>query len=249
VLIVRTLLPSGPIRRPVIVFVHGATNSARVWDLWQREVAAGGWSSHAVDLRGHGASPVADLGTTSMADYADDVTSVVRHLGVGAVLVGWSMGGLAALMAAARGGVAAWIGLGPSPPARGRDASLPLRAGTFGPEEYGITSRDLADQPTMPDLEEAERAIALAALGEESRYARDDRKAGIVVPPLPCPALIVAGTADQTFPPATYGALSATADVIVAEGASHWGLVLSRRALAHVVPAVLSWLEKVLPPP
>ena len=130
-----------------------------------------------------------------------------------------------------------------------RDASRPLRAGTFGPEEYGITNRDLADQPTMPDLEEAERAIALGALGEESRYARDDRKAGIVVPPLPCPALIVAGTADQTFPPATYGALSATADVIVAEGASHWGLVLSRRALAHVVPAVLSWLEKVLPPP
>ncbi len=184
-----------------------------------------------------------------MADYADDVTMVARHFGPPPVLVGWSMGGLAALMAASRGGVDAWIGLGPSPPARARDPALPRRAGTFGPEEYGITSRDVADQPTMPDLDEAERMVALASLGEESRYARDDRKAGIVVPSLACPALVVAGTADQTFPPATYSDLPFAADVIVAEGASHWGLVLNRRALARIVPAVLSWLEKRLAMP
>ncbi len=231
------------------MFVHGAANSARIWELWQREVAARGWPSHAVDLRGHGASPAADLGATSMADYADDVTMVARHFGPPPVLVGWSMGGLAALMAAARGGVDAWIGLGPSPPARARDPALPLRAGRFGPEEYGITSRDVADQPTMPDLDEAERMVALASLGEESRYARDDRKAGIVVPSLACPALVVVGTVDQTFPPATYRDFPFAADVIVAEGASHWGLVLNRRVLSRIVPAVLSWLEKRLAMP
>jgi len=37
--------------------------------------------------------------------------------------------------------------------------------------------------------------------------------------------------------------------VIEADGASHWGLVLNRRALARVVPAVLTWLEKHLATP
>ncbi|MGH7389814.1 MAG: alpha/beta hydrolase [Candidatus Rokuibacteriota bacterium] len=240
---------SSLVRRPPIVFVHGAANSGRVWQLWQRDVAARGWPSYALDLRSHGDSPAGDLAATSMADYADDVERVVRQLGAAPVLVGWSMGGLTALMAAARGGVAAWVGLGPSPPARARDESIPLRTGVFGPEEYGITSRDVADQPTMPDLDAAERAIALASLDLESRYARDERKAGVVVGNLECPALVVAGTADQSFPPATYRDLPFTADLIEAPGASHWGLVLGGRTLQTLVPAVLAWLDKHLPAP
>ena len=248
-LAVRALLPAGPTRRPPIVFVHGAANSAGVWKFWQRDVVGRGWPSYAIDLRGHGESGGTDLAATGMADYADDVETVARQLGAAPVLVGWSMGGLASLLAAARGGAAAWVGLGPSPSALARDASTPLRRGTFGSEEYGITNRDVADQPTMPDLDEHERTIALATIGLESRYARDDRKAGIVVARPPCPALIVAGTADQTFPPATYRNMPFAADVIEAAGASHWGLVLNRRSLARVVPAVLAWLEKHLNAP
>ena len=245
-LAIRALLPSSPTTRPPIVFVHGAANSAGVWELWQLAVVARGWPSYAIDLRGHGASDGPDLATTSMADYADDVATAVGQLRAAPVLVGWSMGGLAALIAAARGVATAWVGLGPSPPALARDAATPLRRGTFGPEEYGITNRDVADQPTMPDLDEHERTIALATLGLESRYARDDRKAGIVVPRPPCPTLIVAGTADHTFPPATYTNMPFAADVIEADGTSHWGLVLNRRALARIVPAVLAWLDKHL---
>jgi len=244
---VRAVLPAEPTSRPAIVFVHGAANSSRVWEFWQQDVAARGWASYALDLRGHGDSGPAELGATSMADYADDVERLVRQLARPPVLVGWSMGGLAALMAAARGGVAAWVGLGPSPPARARDARVPLRRDTFGPEEYGIVSRDVADQPTMPDLDAGARAIALASLGRESRYARDERKAGIVIPRLACPALIVAGGADQSYPPSSYATLPIAVDLIVAEGSSHWGLVLDRRTLARVVPAVLDWLGKRLP--
>lgn len=228
--------------RPPVVLVHGAANSAAVWRFWQPALADRGWSSWAVDLRGHGRSAPADLAEVGMADYAADVLEIARTLGTSPVAIGWSMGGLAALLAAARGGVTAWVGLGPSRPARERDPAFAVGSGTFGAEEYGIVSADPADQPTMPDLDLEERRIALASLGRESRRARDERRAGIVVAGLSCPALVVAGGCDAIMPPSAYDDFPLPADLTVADGASHWGLVLSRRALATVVPTVCAWL-------
>jgi pimeloyl-ACP methyl ester carboxylesterase len=165
---------------PPIVLVHGAANSASVWRFWQAELAARGWSSWALDLRGHGGSAAVDLGRTTMADYADDVVRLAADLARPPVVMGWSMGGLAALLAADRVGAAAFVGLAPSPPARTRDGAVPLREGTFGPEEYGVVTPDVDAQPTMPDLDQEERRLALASLGRESRRARDERKAGVV---------------------------------------------------------------------
>ena len=227
--------------------MHGAANSAAVWHFWQAELAARGWSSWALDLRGHGASPAADLGRTTMSDYADDVAALVVELARPAVVMGWSMGGLAAMLTAARGGAAACVGLAPSPPVRARDTRLTLREGTFGPEEYGIVSSDPDDQPTMPDLDEQERRQAIASLAPESRRARDDRKAGLVLTQLPCPALVVASIRDESFPPAAYADLPLPAERLVVESASHWGLVLNRRLLATLVPAVLAWIIRTTP--
>src|SRR5215467_9586436 len=80
--------------RPPVIFVHGAANSARVWTFWQAELARRGWPSHAIDLRGHGASAPAELDTTRMPNYADDVVALARALPEPPVLLGWSMGGL-----------------------------------------------------------------------------------------------------------------------------------------------------------
>jgi pimeloyl-ACP methyl ester carboxylesterase len=248
VLAVHALL-AGPAARPPIILVHGAANSSRVWRFWQPALADRGWSSWALDLRGHGTSPAADLARATMTDYADDVVALMTELARPAVVVGWSMGGLVAAMAAARQGGAAWIGLAPSPPARERDRAAPLGEGTFGPEAYGILGRDPDDQPTMPDLDGDERRVALASLAAESRRARDDRKAGIVLAPLRCPALVVASTADATFPPTAYADLPLAAERLVVDGASHWGLVLNRRLLATLVPAALDWISRVAPAP
>ena len=96
----------------------------------------------------------------------------------------------------------------------------------------------------MEDLDIEERRIALASLALESRFARDDRKAGIVVTSLPCPALVVASTGDATFPPRAYADLSVPAERLVVDGATHWGLVLNRRRLATLIPTVVTWLER-----
>ena len=243
-LAVSGMLPRGAADRPPVVLVHGAASSAPVWRFWGRELAALGWASYAIDLRGHGRSDPVDLSHTRMHDYAADVRLLASQLRRQPVLLGWSMGGLVAMMAAAGGDAAACVCLAPSVPARQVDASVALRAGEFGAEEYGITSQDPDRQPTMPDLDAEERRIALASLGRESRLARDERKAGVVIQSLPCPLLIVTGAADSQWPPERYDDLWLEADQIVLEGVSHWGLVLNRRALATAVPSVLRWLDR-----
>ena len=178
-----------------------------------------------------------------MADYASDVRRALETLAEPVVLLGWSMGGLVALMAAAGGGVHACIGLAPSTPARTRNPAAPLRSGVFGPEVYGVIDR-LPDHQdaTMPDLDRDERLLALASLGQESLLARDERQAGIVLAPLACPALIVVGARDAQWPRSRYADLPLSADWLEVD-ASHWGLVLNRRCLRELVPAVLGWLQ------
>jgi pimeloyl-ACP methyl ester carboxylesterase len=231
--------------RPPIILVHGAANSALVWTYWQQTLAEAGWASYAIDLRGHGASAPLDLSRTSMRHYAADVVELAGQLARPPIILGWSMGGLIGMMACEATTAIACVGLAPSTPARTVDPAAWLRVGVFTAEEYGITSDDPDDQPAMPDLDREERRIALASLGSESRFARDERQRGIVIESLPCPLLIVTGTDDHQWPRERYDDLQLPAAHANIEGASHWGLVLSRRALKGIVPAVLVWLDKV----
>jgi len=247
-LAVSTTLPNHLTDRSPIILVHGAANSASVWTFWQRELAAHGWPSYAIDLRGHGRSDPIDLSHASMQDYAADVHVLAAQFARPPVLIGWSMGGLVALMVAASRVATACVGLAPSTPARQPNTAVAVRVGEFGAEEYGITSRDPAKQPAMLDLDREERTVALASLGRESRFARDGRQRGIVIESLPCPLLIVTGTRDRQWPRERYNDLWLPADHLSVEGASHWGLVLNRRALATAIPAVLRWLESAIQP-
>jgi pimeloyl-ACP methyl ester carboxylesterase len=213
-----------------------------VWKFWQQESTRHGWAAFAVDLRGHGNSTCSNLAHASMEDYAADVRTLVRQFHRRAVLMGWSLGGLVAMMVAASDPVAACVGLAPSVPAQRADTALPLRLGEFVPEEYGIRSMDPENQPEMPDLDREERMVALASLGHESRLARDERKRGIIIHALSCPLLIVTGTQDKQWPRDRYDDLWLAADHLSVEGASHWGLVLNRRALSQAIPSVLRWI-------
>jgi pimeloyl-ACP methyl ester carboxylesterase len=175
-----------------------------------------------------------------MADYADDVRRAIAGLARRPIVLGWSMGGLVAMMVAADGHAAACIGLAPSAPTRRPNPDARVREGVFGPEAYGIVDRDPTHQPAMPDLDEEERRFALAALGPESLLARDERQAGVVVDRMPCPLLIVTGTLDRQWPRARYDDLPISAAFMEVE-ASHWGLVLRRDSVERLAPMVLDW--------
>lgn len=241
--------------RPAILFVHGAANSSGVWRFWREHVESRGHRAVAPDLRGHGNAPCDDLSPVLMIDYVEDVRRAAAPLPAPPVVVGWSMGGLVALMYAVGHPVAGVIALGPSTPGQLLPApsSEPLTPGTFGPEVYGIADPTALRQPTMPDLDEEEVGIALASLGPESAMARQDRKRGIPIDRarLGGPALVVAGERDETCPPATCHEVARFLGAAYVEftGASHWGLVLNRRALDTHLPEVLGWLDRLRPVP
>jgi pimeloyl-ACP methyl ester carboxylesterase len=78
-----------------LLFVHGATLAAWCWDEHFLDFFGdNGYRVIALNLRGHGDSPVSKpLNKCTIADYVDDVRSVTATLPVTPVLIGHSMGG------------------------------------------------------------------------------------------------------------------------------------------------------------
>jgi pimeloyl-ACP methyl ester carboxylesterase len=78
-----------------LLFVHGATLAAWCWDEHFLDFFAdNGYRVIALNLRGHGDSPVSKpLNKCTMADYVDDVRWVAETLPTTPVLIGHSMGG------------------------------------------------------------------------------------------------------------------------------------------------------------
>jgi pimeloyl-ACP methyl ester carboxylesterase len=87
--------PTSDIRPTSLLFVHGMYHGAWCWsEHFLPYFAQHGYESHAVNLRGHGASEGSEeLRMTSIADYVEDVSQVIDGLGKPSVPVGHSMGG------------------------------------------------------------------------------------------------------------------------------------------------------------
>jgi pimeloyl-ACP methyl ester carboxylesterase len=157
-----------------------------------------------------------------MEEFADAIVLAAHGLPRPLALCGWSLGGLAAMMAAERVRPDRLVLLEPSAPAetQGTDPTVPLEhrlldpVATYGPFPEGQLAR--------PD----------------SLLARAERKRGITVPALPCPTLVVHGDelpADRGVDVAAhYGA-----DVLHVPGATHWDLVLD----AEIRLRVAEWLS------
>jgi pimeloyl-ACP methyl ester carboxylesterase len=92
---------SGPQPAP-FVLVHGLASNARMWDGVACALTERGHPAITVDLRGHGRSSKPD-GPYDMATVADDVTVVIRELGLDRpVVAGQSWGGNVVLELALR---------------------------------------------------------------------------------------------------------------------------------------------------
>jgi pimeloyl-ACP methyl ester carboxylesterase len=87
--------------RPIVVFVHGFLDAAKVWETVQARLGAAGISTRALDLPGMGGTP-SDSASISLDSYADAVGSVVKTLGAPVTLVGHSMGAQVAELVALR---------------------------------------------------------------------------------------------------------------------------------------------------
>ncbi len=93
----------GEERRPCLVFVHGLGESGLCFESIVEHPDLRGWTRWIVDLPGYGRSAAARTPTT-LSDLADHLVAWVQEelCGVLTVLVGHSMGGVVALLAAER---------------------------------------------------------------------------------------------------------------------------------------------------
>lgn len=92
---VLSCLPATAGSQPPLLFVHGAFAGGWMWtETLMPHLAAAGYPCHALSLRGHGASAGREqIDWHSIADYVDDVKTVIDWLPEAPVVIGHSMGG------------------------------------------------------------------------------------------------------------------------------------------------------------
>jgi pimeloyl-ACP methyl ester carboxylesterase len=253
---VETHQPERRSRKPPLLLVHGALTGSWLWTEFAAFLAERGWEAHAMNLRGHFTSDLAELDDTTMRDYADDVGVALRHLGRPAVLIGWGIGALAALMHAERHPVLGLVLLAPSPPA----AALPrrpdeheLRAvpAMYDAAWWGWTGTTEQLRERMPDMDDMdiEKMTELMDGARESGRARRERMQGIPVDMsrlLELPSLVIGAGLDDVIHPSE---ARRTADLLGADyeyfpSASHFGLVMGEHTWPDVAQSVLGWLEE-----
>jgi pimeloyl-ACP methyl ester carboxylesterase len=88
---------TGPMDAPAIVFIHGFSQCALAWHHQMQSELARDFRLIAMDIRGHGRSDRPRDGYDAAALWARDLDAIITELRLeGAVLVGWSYGGVIA---------------------------------------------------------------------------------------------------------------------------------------------------------
>ena len=90
----------GRVEDPCIILLPGGGQTRFAWRRSAEAFARSGYYVLSFDLRGHGESGWATDGDYSIGAFAGDVVRVARQAPAGAVFVGASIGGIAALIAA-----------------------------------------------------------------------------------------------------------------------------------------------------
>ena len=83
---------------PPVVLLHGLAEDHQSWDVVVSDLA--GFTTYAVDVRGHGGSSAGD-GEGTLAQLSADLERFVREVSGPAAVIGYSLGGTIALRAAA----------------------------------------------------------------------------------------------------------------------------------------------------
>ncbi len=122
--------------RPPIVCIHGGMHGSWCWHDFMGRFAQAGWRAYAFDWYHHHRSrrlPAAQFVRRSIADVGEEIGKVAAHVGGAPVIVGHSMGGLAAQAWAAQADAAALVLVTPVAPAAAGgsplELPLPLTAG------------------------------------------------------------------------------------------------------------------------
>ena len=221
-----------------VIMVHGAFCGGWVFERFREPFEAAGHEVLTPDLPGH--SPGGSPANRSMSDYADHIAGLCKASAEPPILIGHSMGGLVAHLAAARAPISALILLAPSPPwgvpgASMEEAISAVSLYALGPFWMQAIDPDyaLAKLYSLDRMAKADRKAVFARMTPESGLALWqtlnwwlDPFMTTSVPSgrVDAPALVIAGGRDVIHPPAT---VKQTADRLgarfeVLAEMSHW---------------------------
>lgn len=199
-----------------VIMVHGAFCGGWTFERFRAPFEAAGHEVLTPDLPGHTAG-VGGVAGKSMTDYANAVADLCRQASEPPILIGHSMGGLVAQMAAARAPVSALVLLAPSPPwgvsgSSMEEAVSAMSLYALGP--YWLQAIDpdygLAKLYSLDRIDREERRAIFARMTPESGLALWqtlnwwlDPFMTTSVGGIDAPSLVLTGGRDVIHPPAT----------------------------------------------
>jgi pimeloyl-ACP methyl ester carboxylesterase len=241
-----------------IIMVHGAFCGSWAFDRFREPFEAAGIACNAVDLCGHKdrGDRVAVTGV-SMSRFAADVAHLASRYDTPPILIGHSLGGLIAGMAATRVRTSGVIMLAPSAPWGVAGASMEETVSAVGLYSLGAywaqaidPDYSLAQQFSLNRLPKLEREAACAhmvpesgrALWETLNWWLDPFMTTRLSPEaISAPVLTVAGGLDRIHPPSTVQRTAALlgADFDVFPDMSHW--LIGEPGWDRVAQTCMAW--------
>jgi len=241
--------------------VHGGFCGGWAFEHFRTSFEAAGHVCLTPDLRGHGPG---DRGSAvvgvSMTDFARDIAALIEAQPEPPVLIGHSMGGLVAMMAATRAKVRALVLLAPSPPwgvagSSLEEAGSALALHALGPFWLQSVDPDYASARlySLDKLDKEARKATFARMTAESGRALWETlnwwldpfmTTSVAVDRIKAPVLALAGDRDLIHPPATVRqtAERLSAEMQVFPGMSHW--LIGEPGWEAVAQTCLEWIAR-----
>jgi pimeloyl-ACP methyl ester carboxylesterase len=239
--------------RPPILFLHGLFGGAWQFEALQCWFADHGYSSVAINLRGHHASrPVPDIGSVSVLEYVDDALGAAREMGK-PIVFGHSMGGIIAQKLAECDAVCAAVLVCAAPP-RGISVASP----SLFVRQVKHAPSILFSRPLVMGMADAE-ALVFNCLPRErhaellARFVPDSGRAGreltlgmVAVDEhrVRCPVASIAAAEDQFVVPRVARALAQKYRGAYREFEEHGHYIIAEPGWELVAGEIESWLAQ-----
>ena len=253
--VVRRASPGAAVKPPVLL-IHGMFGGAWYWEPWQAFLAARGYDSHAINLRGHhGSRPVTDIGKVPLRAYVADALEVARTLR-NPIVIGHSMGGLIAQKVAEAGVCRALVLLASAPP-----RWIPVASWLLLRKELKYLRELVTHRPLLPDRGDADalmfnrtpladRDAFYARLVPESGRAGLDLAVGVVgvsAVRVTAPTLVVGGRDDRFVVPRVARALAKKYNAPLRAYDSFAHHIMSEPGWERPASDIVAWLDEHAP--